>query len=361
MMKKILIVTTWLPTQKNKTSGIFVERDIAALSTIADVSVLHLVAPNLNDGIKRFKIGKAQVERFEMNPKNPLHILKAVQKIQKLQTKVDLIHTIAVSASIPMAFINLKRPWIHTEHWSGFISPDNESLHKKLIKKIIAVNLKRTRTTITVSKLLAEKINSYAQINTRVVPNIVDFPEKISPQSERNTRIKIIGVGGMIPGKNPKLAIEICAELQRRGLKLEFIWLGDGPLLSEMKNLAAEKLEHYSLPGSVSPEKVSSELATSDIFLVPTKGETFFLGAAEALAHGCPVVTGALGGHTDFVKPPYSECVQDESIISYANAVERVLATTTGVTRAEIGKFVRENYSKSAFISRMEQIYKEIS
>ena len=55
--------------------------------------------------------------------------------------------------------------------------------------------------------------------------------------------------------------------------------------------------------GQVPAEQIPQLISDSDMFLVPTSGETFFLGAAEAIAAGRPVVTGSYGGHTDFLDP----------------------------------------------------------
>ena len=48
--------------------------------------------------------------------------------------------------------------------------------------------------------------------------------------------------------------------------------------------------------GQVPAEQIPQLISDSDMFLVPTSGETFFLGAAEAIAAGRPVVTGSYGG-----------------------------------------------------------------
>ena len=88
-------------------------------------------------------------------------------------------------------------------------------------------------------------------------------------------------------------------------------------------------------------------LADSDLFLVPTLAETFFLGAAEAVAAGRPVVTSDRGAHTSFLDPSVSEIVSQDDPAAWARAVIEVMGRYTDLTARDIQNTLPRAFSPS--------------
>src|SRR5690606_17920279 len=152
-------------------TGVFVARDVAALAGRHDVRVLHLVAPSLaagsgggaqdpgyavapgGEGVPR--PGGAPVERLVMDPRRPDHVLRARRRVRELTAGADLVHTMAVSALLPMAGRRPGVPWVHTEHWSGLDAPETLSPPLRAARLAVRPLLRRPDVVVVVGDELA--------------------------------------------------------------------------------------------------------------------------------------------------------------------------------------------------------------
>jgi len=88
----------------------------------------------------------------------------------------------------------------------------------------------------------------------------------------------------------------------RRELPAVLVLVGDGPELSKAEALARELgvREHLRLMGQ--QERIEEVLKASDLFLLPSRAESFGLAALEAMACGCPVLGYHAGGLPEVVE-----------------------------------------------------------
>lgn len=372
---RVLVVTTWYPTPSAPGTGIFVARDVAALASRHEVHVLHLCAPRLmdaGDGSEQAAEGEqpgvATVERLPMDPRRPDHILRATRRIRELSEHADLIHTMAVSALLPMATWRPSTPWVHTEHWSGVIAPDSLAPTVRAARPLVARLLRRPDVVLVVSEHLAAGMRRLRRGPVVVVPNIVAPTEPpatrraaAEPLAERGT-LALIGIGGLIEGKDPLTAVGTAAELRRRGIDAHLTWVGEGPLRQRMTELAADLAVPLDLTGALPPEQVGHRLAEADLFLLPTRFETFCLAAAEALAAGRPVVVGDAGGPREFVAAPSGALVEPGAPAErWADAVEQVWASASPLSAEDIAAPVRERYAPQRHLERVEEVYASVT
>lgn len=356
---KVLIVTTWFPSSVDPSSAIFVRRDVKALSEIAELKVLHLCAPKYFDQ-SRDQLPGVQIYRLRTNLKNPFDLLRAIRLITAEQRNFDLLHSVAVSTLLPMIFVRKQKPWVHTEHWSGFVQK-NTNLSSKIIAAIFKALARRADYLVTVSNLLLRSIKPGKNQKAKVVGNIVEVNAPVvEPSYLGSDEIKVVSVGSLIPRKQPMLCLAICHELKARGKDVSWVWVGSGELeqklVSEAKALGV-KLE---VSGQVKPREVSRYLSAADVFLGPSKAETFFLGAAEALAMGRPVVAGENLGQSVFIEPPFGEFVTGDNPADFADAILRVLSAARAARAEEIAMPVREKYSAQALAKNYQAIYQQL-
>lgn len=356
---RVLVVTTWFPTTRYPATGSFVARDVAALAVDHDVRVLHLVAPSHDDGVRRTSYRGVPVERMVMDPRRPDHLVRACMRLRRLASDVDLLHSVAISSLLPMAWWKPRVRWVHTEHWSGLLAPDTLSAGVRLARPLAARLLSRPDVVTVVSEHLAGGVRAFRSRPVVVVPNIVTGPEVPAPRRPDPAPLRLVSVGGLVPRKGPLLAVRAVAELRRRGVDASLTWVGEGPQRAEVKaeveRTATTGAVH--LAGAVPPEQLSGYYATADLFLLPTSAETFCVAAAEALAHGRPVVVGDSGGPAEFVAPPTGELVRGTDPVGYADAVQRVLHSASGLSAAQVAAGVRRRYSAEAYRRRMAQVY----
>ncbi len=388
---RVLVVTTWLPTPASPSTGAFVARDVAALSSRYDVHVLHLCAPSLlgpagaggsgggaADGRGVEGLAGVSVERLAMDPRRPDHVFRARGRVRAVAAGADLVHTMAVSALLPMTGRRPGVPWVHTEHWSGLLAPETLTPALRAARPGVLRLLRRPDVVAVVSEHLAAGVREVRQGPVVVVPNIVDAPDVVLPRRDagsplvapaagdgpgpshpaRRGPLEVVGVGGLIPRKDPLAAVGAVAELRRRGVDARLTWVGEGPLRGQGEALAAELDVPLALTGPVRPEQVQEIVGAADVFLLPTHAETFCVAAAEALAAGRPVVVGDSGGPRDFVAPPSGLLVTPGAPAPvWANAVERVWAASADLPAEEIAAPVVEAYGARSYAARVAEVY----
>lgn len=379
---RVLVVTTWYPTPSSPSTGVFVARDVAALARRHDVRVLHLVAPSLaggpGEGQERgyavapgaegvARPGGVPVERLLMDPRRPDHVLRAGRRVGQLAEGADLVHTMAVSALLPLAGRRPAVPWVHTEHWSGLEAPQTLSLPLRAARLAVRPLLRRPDVVAVVGEELAEGVRAVREGPVVVVPNIVEAPAlavpRRSPGRDLADRgpLELVGVGGLIDRKDPLRTVDTAAELRRRGVDARVTWVGEGPLRRAVGARAEASGVPVRLVGALPPDAVATVLGECDVFLLPTRAETFCVAAAEALAAGRPVVVGDSGGPRAFVHPPAGRLVTPGApAAQWADAVEEVWRASADLPAEEIAAEVRERYGADAYADRVDEVYRRL-
>jgi len=101
-----------------------------------------------------------------------------------------------------------------------------------------------------------------------------------------NNEPVVLYVGRIAAEKNLNLAVDTYRELHKKNNKIKFVLVGDGPLLTKLKN----KNPDFIFAGMQSGEELAKYYASSDIFLFPSMTETFGNVILEAMASGLGIV-----------------------------------------------------------------------
>ena len=381
---RILVATTWFPSPGHPQVGAFVARDVAALAARHDVRVVHLVSPRLAEAVRsvpelgtlpgsprpgaaRASLGTEttqvldfpgmdpvaiRVRRLVTDLRRPDHLVRAGRVVLSAAHGADVLHTAAFSTLVPLAGRRVRVPWVHTEHWHGVTSTAGDSLALRLATPPLRRLLLRPDVVTAVSELATSPIRSLRGSRpTVVVPCVVVPPARVPERPELPGEgptarpLRIVAVGGLVPGKRPLLAVKTVAALREAGHPAELTWVGAGPLRRELATLAGRLGVEVRFTGAVDSAEVSAELAQADLFLLPTVRETFGVAIAEALAHGRPVVTGADGGFREFAPESVAAFVDSEEPGDWARAVLEVLERTRGRSAAEIAATIGSRFS----------------
>lgn len=381
---RVLVVTTWYPTPSSPGTGVFVARDAAALATRHDVRVLHLVAPSLAAAgesgsasstgsvpTQGYAVGPAgdggapPVERLVMDPRRPDHVLRAARRVREAVAEADVLHTMAISTLLPMATWRPDVPWVHTEHWSGLGAPETLGRGMRAARLAVRPLLTRPDVVAVVGEELAASVRELRGGPVVVVPNIVEAPGEPAPRRDADVDLadrgplELVAVGGLVDRKDPLRAVDAIAELRRRGVDARLTWVGTGPLHDAVEGRARSLGVPARLTGPLPPADVAGVLAGSDLFLLPTRAETFCVAAAEALAAGRPVVVGDSGGPRAFVRPPTGRLVAPGAPpADWADAVEQVWTDARTLSAEEVAADVRARYGPEAWVERVDEVYR---
>lgn len=185
---------------------------------------------------------------------------------------------------------------------------------------------------------------------TTVVPCIAQQPRPLAPRDPDPSRLRLVSVGALIERKDPLLAVDTLAELNRRGTDAGLRFVGEGPLSAAILRRATEHGldDRVQLVGAVDATAVTTELAHADVFLGPTRGENFFIACAEAVLAGRPVVVGSCGGHPAYLDDRVAVCVPHQDPVAYADAVLQVLQRSRLLSAEEISDTIGRQFSPAA-------------
>ncbi|UNX55738.1 glycosyltransferase [Georgenia sp. TF02-10] len=358
---RIVVVTTWFPTAVAPASGAFVARDAHAVASLGhDVAVVHLVPPHQDDGARRVVHEGLRVVRVPMSTTRPGQVLAAARTLGPLLAGADVVHSMAFSALLPLVLRRPRAPWVHTEHWSGLTSPGTLPASWRAVLPVLRHLLAAPDVATAVCEFLAAPLRAVrGRRPTVVVPCIVPVPDPVPPRPPRGPRLRLVDVGALVDRKDPLLAVETVAELQRRGVPAELVLVGEGELRGAVTRRAAELglADRVRLTGALPAAGVLAELARADLFLGPTRGDNFFVSAAEALVAGRPVVVGATGGQGEYIRPEVGALVPVQDAAAYADAVQRVDRATAATSAAAISATVGQRFSVAAVAAGYADAY----
>lgn len=102
----------------------------------------------------------------------------------------------------------------------------------------------------------------------------------------RAEQLAVIHLGRIAPEKNLGLAVRAFREIQQRCPDARFVWVGDGPAREQL----AKDNPDFVFCGIQRGEALAQHFASSDLFLFPSRSETYGNVTLEAMASGVPTV-----------------------------------------------------------------------
>jgi len=353
-------VTTWFPTDRIPGAGSFIARDALALAEDHDVAVLHFTPPEWDDGRRTVSWHGLDVRRMPLDLRRPAQARRARAEIERAlaDRPVDVLHTMAAPALLPFLVRRPGLPWVHTEHWSGVRNLAGTG-RSRLVRPLARRAFAGPGTVVAVSDYLADAVRALRTGPTEVIGNIVDLPADgaVSGREPRGSALRLLGVGTVNEHKGWRLAVGALSSLRDAGIDARLTWLGDGPELDELRRVGGPL--GVVAPGHQPHERVRAEMAASDVFLLPTRSETFSLVTVEALASGLPVVATGQGAHTAFLTPETGVVVARDAD-AVARGVQVAAALRHDDARAR-GRQLAERFSEARFRAAYRDVYERVT
>lgn len=358
---RVLVVSTWYPSAQSPGETPFVPRHVRAIARHHEVRVVHVRLLRTGPSVAEQWDG-VPVVRVPFHPGRPRTVLTAYRTIAGLLRGADVVHSMAFSTALVLAPFAGWRPWVHTEHWNGVLTP----VHINRLWRRFAWlrHVFRLPDLVTgVSEAMCAALGRFARPGrVRFWGNVVDFDDAVAAPPHGDT-VEIVAVGRLAPLKEPRLAVEAVDWIRRQGRNAHLVWCGDGPLRDEVSRRIAELgLEDaVDLVGNVAPDEVRRRLAAADVFLLPSVSETFCVAAAEALAAGRPVVMGDQGAHTEFIHPGNGRLVGRRTGEDFGRAVLECLEPGAVLPPVRMASAVRERYGLPAVADEIDRLYRQLA
>lgn len=391
----IFLIPSWYPESKNYVQGIFIKEQFEALARfykkdnfiISTNSKYNLPFKKPGSAVRsfwRYKKSQGITQKellsnlFEINNsaltwseklKGEITMLIKSTLENFLYAKdkfgnMDLIHS---HVSYPAGFIamELKRrfniPYVITEHMAPF--PFKQFVSNGQISKKISDPIINSNRVIAVSSFLSNQIKSYINIDPVVIPNMVNenlfF---IKDHIRRKDKLKFLTVSSLIESKGIEdLMPGILKSIQKRP-DTEFVIAGSGHLENFIikfieRNNISDRVSLFSNP---SREEVIHLFQDCDVFISPSRIESFGIVFIEAMACGKPVIAADSGGPADFVREFNGRLIPVNSPEKICEAIEFFVENISMFSAEKIREFIMENYSQKVLCREIMNVYSEM-
>ncbi|MEQ8767097.1 MAG: glycosyltransferase family 4 protein [Planctomycetota bacterium] len=179
--------------------------------------------------------------------------------------------------------------------------------------------------------------------------------------------VRLVSIGRICGQKGFDVLLEALASVRRtRDARLEII--GDGPaaevesVKQQMRRLGLE--DAVRLAGYLPRDEILERLWQADLFVLPSRAESFGMVYAEAQAAGLPVIGTAVGGVPEVIADGVSgRIVSPGDVSAVAEAIEDLLSDPKRL--AEMGEAAmqraRGRFSWERSVDRTEEAYEAAS
>ena len=363
----VLILTKTFPETVEDWGGIFVKEQAEALSTKHAVTVVKCrVDYNDFNPFFKFRIESNHYAGYKFNNiivsrSFPVYnqfnfivsVYFALKKIIK-EDKPEIIHChYSYPSGIAGWLIRLKTgiPYLVTEHTR--ISSTFRSVFHRILSLIA---LRKACSVVAVSNSLKKEIMAERIMKVQVIPNVINVNRFLL--AERQSTPFTIGFLGSLNTHNKGLDILLsaCSELPFKFiLKIG----GTGNHLQYYKNLALEnnlKDNAFFMEG-IAAQQISRFYSGINLFVLPSRYETFGIVLIEAMASGIPVVATKCGGPEDIVNEKSGILTEVNDSVMMREAIIKIYSNYSEYNAGEIRDYVINKFGYEPFLKQINLIY----
>lgn len=364
----ILVLPSWYPTEDDPVRGSFFAEQAAALARFGHTVT---VMAAYNDGEKdvhteRRTSGSLTEYLIHVKPLRfhltYFRILCEIRRLLRECGKPDVIHVHSFRA-IRYARVlkwGLHVPLVVTEHVTWF---ERNILSEKELAAI-SRDYNAADAVIAVGEGLKTAIQPLCRKEVRVIPNMVDrrFLENGLHEPPRNGLFRFISVCLLDHKKGVDVLLDAFAKLRKTHPEAMLTICGDG---EEMENLRAQAKalavdEALELVGRCSREECAHRLKDSQVFVLPSRYETFGIVFVEAMGCGLPIVMTKTGAWKTLAMPETGLAVEIGDADGLAGAMASIMENYSAYDPDTIRKNCRGRFSEKAVCEQITAEYNRL-
>lgn len=390
----ILVIPSWYPGEQGQLDGIFIREQTEALADnfpqhnfiVSHCGNYYLSITSIKKLIKSFR-GFVNSKPYlrEHKPNLTEYYEPAVtwtgklsgdiKNICKVHTEnflraknifgnIDLVHA-HVSYPAGYAAMKLKKkfgvPYMLTEQMAPF--PFERFVQNGRLSKKISEPVSCADIVAAPSRYQSDQIESFGLQKPVVVPNMVNENLFYPVINGRNKgKVRFLTLTTFTERKGIYELMESILKVSRVNTDCEFMIAGTG----ELENYIREFIKKNNLSGriilSVNPDRdeVMKIFKQYDVFLLPSRLESFGIVYVEALACGMPVIATDCGGPKDFVNKDNGLLIEVGSIDQICDAVNFMTVNFYKYDSKKIREHFMNNFSAKTVCSLIISLYERI-
>ena len=250
-------------------------------------------------------------------------------------------------------------PCVVTEHFSGFSAPEMRPSLRAAYRDIYT----HAAAVVAVSAALAGHIEEYTGVPASVIPDIIDLSTfRASDRRMDGGAFRFVSAGNLIHRKGFDLLLHAFAALRDEGVDASLLIMGGGTEEAALHTLAASLgiAEAVTFFGAYRRPDFARALAESDAFVLASRGETFGVVYAEAMACGRPVIATPCGGPEGFVNEQNGLLVPVDDVEALTEAMRDMAGHIDRYDPMAIAAEVKAHFSAASVAGQLTALFARV-
>jgi glycosyltransferase involved in cell wall biosynthesis len=323
--RSVLVLSHLYPSARHRYLGIFVARQVRAL---AETHEIRVVAPTRwLPPLTRAWRNERSLPRKEIVDGTPVYRPRTPQLPFGLMTAEALAYPVALKGRVRSlerereidlvhAHFGLPDGWGAARIVRRLRVPLVVSLwgsdvlvfpQRRTLRRLLSHGLTRAAEVIAPSRPIADRAVELGADPDRTAVVMGGVPDDYCPASRADSRALlglspdirlVVWVGGLVPVKQPLLALRAISAVAARDPDARLAIVGDGPMMSKVRETIRElRLEPVvSVLGALDSAEVAVWQAAADVVLNTSRSEGLPFALSEALVSGTRVAAPPVGG-----------------------------------------------------------------
>jgi L-malate glycosyltransferase len=365
---RVAVLPEQFPRAADDFAGIFARDYVQAIRPNCDVTVVlsgtRYERLHADDGVEYVTV--APTSSGDSMRRQRLARLEALYRMGRLTSPlagIDLIHAHgAVFHGVAAVKLGrkLRVPVVVTIHTGPF----EKLLRRWSTRLLTRRTLEQADCVCVVSEDLKRQIED-SRIRPRrveVTYNPVDT-ELFAPAPSHETRRRIVFAGRLEEYKGALRVAKAFAAIARHLDGWTLTIAGDGPERPAIERFVADNRAldgRVELTGPFTRLRLAELLASADVFVYPSRHETFGIVLAEALSAGLPVVAPDRTAPPEYVDERSGVLVPPDDVEAIARAMNDVALHLDRYEADSIRRTIVERFGFEAFGERLLGIYRSL-
>ena len=250
-------------------------------------------------------------------------------------------------------------PCVVTEHFSGFSAPEMRPSLRAAYRDIYT----HAAAVVAVSAALAGHIEEYTGVPASVIPDIIDLSTfRASDRRMDGGAFRFVSAGNLIHRKGFDLLLHAFAALRDEGVDASLLIMGGGTEEAALHTLAASLgiAEAVTFFGAYRRPDFARALAESDAFVLASRGETFGVVYAEAMACGRPVIATRCGGPDGFVNEQNGLLVSVDDVEALTEAMRDMAEHVDRYDPTAIAAEAKAHFSAASVAGQLTELFARV-
>lgn len=194
--------------------------------------------------------------------------------------------------------------------------------------------------------------------HTTRIYNFVNVHE-IQPKSHEGVNILTVGLTEDFKAVDFWARLAVVAVEDPRFQNVRFLWAGSGTMFAYVKHLVSHVSDRVQFLGMLNQEEIARTFSVTDIYLQPSRMESFGMSVVEAMRLGVPVIVSNNGALPEVLGPNKGIVIEAENIELYIDALARLVNETD--YRHQLGntgkQYADKLYDRSRWATEITNIH----